>query len=83
MVHTEINAARMLRRELTPCDAATADLHALIARNVGCVFSQRGEAHIGHQRACRGLAGDGAGRAVITLGNRADHVVGKRAALIK
>ena len=73
----------MLRRELTPCDAASADLHILIARNVGRVFTERGEAHIGHQRARRSFAGDGAGCAIITLGDCADHVVGKCAALIE
>ena len=73
----------MLRRKLASCDAAAADLHVLIARDVGRVFAERCEAHVGHQRARRGLAGDGAGRAIITLGDRADHVVGKRAALIK
>ena len=83
MIHTEINAARMLQRELAPRDAAAADLHVLIARNVGRVFTERRKAHIGHQRARRGLTGDRAGRAVIALGDRADHIIGKRAALIE
>ena len=47
------------------------------------MFAERCEAHVGHQRARRGLAGDGAGRAVIALGDRANHIVGKRAALIE
>ena len=73
----------MLRRELAPRDTAAADLHVLIARNIGCVFSERREAHIRHQRARRGLSGDGAGRAVIALCDRADDIVGKRTALIE